>query len=180
MEELVTSLATMKTNWNQELKTKTTLFWCLFCPVPTLPKAMVTKPLVSVIACIENPCSFINKFKDHHTRAVLPGILQHNFLLLDLIHWDLLRNCWITICPSDLSRSSYFQSWSRSNQAAFKACTVSARLVEGPALLINLHQVCPGAAWDSELGDYLLYWTSHNGGPRRELLEDVTPLCCYY
>jgi len=56
-------------------------------------------------------------------------------------------------CPSDLLRSSHFQSWSGvSNWVVSKVCYVLARLGEVPAFG-NLHQLCRGAAWGSELED---------------------------
>jgi len=36
----------------------------------------------------------------------------------------------------------------------------------------NVHQVGCGAARDSELEDYLLYWSSHDGGLRKELFKE--------
>jgi len=72
-----------------------------------------------------------------------------------------------------LFKNSHFQSWSGiSNRAIFKACNVSARLGL-VRTFANLHHVCHGAARDSEPEDCLLYCSSRDGSPRKELLGDV-------
>ena len=57
-------------------------------------------------------------------------------------------------------------------QLSVTVCNVSARLGE-VRVFANLHYVCRGAARDSEPEDCSLYCSSHDGGPRKELLGDV-------
>jgi len=95
---------------------------------------------------------------------------------------DGLSSTCISTCPFDLSRSTHFQWWlGVSNQAVFKAynATMPGEVPAFRNLQLHVYQLCHGAARDSELKDYTLYWSIHDGGPRKEPV-DVIPLCCYF
>ena len=95
---------------------------------------------------------FFNEFKGHHACAVLP-VISWYCLLLDLTPDGFAMELFKYHPPAPVFlplQGAATQSWSGvSNQAVFKACSVSARV--GVPAFSDVNRVCHGTAQDSEL-----------------------------